>query len=153
MSEDFKIKEYLFKQCHELLQVRLERLNTKILDLQESLSSETKSSAGDKHETGRAMIHLEREKLGYQLAEIEQNLKTLERINPVSQHVKVGLGSVVFTTQFNYFIAVSCGQISSRGTDFYAVSLSSPIARHFMSKEQEDCVTFRSQKITILKIL
>lgn len=153
MSEDVKIKKNLFRQCHELLQLRLERLNTKISDLQESLSSETKSSAGDKHETGRAMIHLEREKLGYQLAEIEQDLKILERINPLDQHLKVGLGSVVFTTQFNYFIAVSCGQINSRGTDFYAVSLNAPIARCFMSKEQKDCVTFRSQKITILKIL
>ena len=35
-----------------------------ILELQQSLDSETKSSAGDKHETGRAMLQIDLEKAG-----------------------------------------------------------------------------------------
>ncbi len=37
-----------------------------------ALFSETKSSAGDKHETGRAMLQLEMEKTSQQLAVINQ---------------------------------------------------------------------------------
>ena len=37
---------------------------------QKALQSETKSSAGDKHETGRAMLQLEMEKAGQQLSGI-----------------------------------------------------------------------------------
>ena len=47
-----------------------------ILDAQNGLQSESKSSAGDKHETGRAMLQLEAEKLGKQLQESLTLLKS-----------------------------------------------------------------------------
>ena len=153
MSSSLKIKVDLVEICQRQLQLKLQRIKSKIVDLHEALSSETKSSAGDKHETNRAMIQLEREKVGYQLADIEQNLKTIKRINTAKRHKKVGFGSVVFTTQFNYFIGVNCRQISTNGLDFYAISTGSPIAKQLLSKEEQDCIEFRSEKIRILKIL
>ena len=47
---------------------------------QEALDSESKSSAGDKHETGRAMLQLEMEKAGQQLQEVEKMKLILEKI-------------------------------------------------------------------------
>ena len=58
------IKEQLYEFCRAYIDGRTIRINESIKSIQESLSSETKSSAGDKHETGRAMLQLEREKLG-----------------------------------------------------------------------------------------
>jgi hypothetical protein len=132
MSEDLNIKHELLKHCRKQHRQRLNLITTKIKDLEEALSSETKSSAGDKHETGRAMIQLEREKLGYQLAEIQQTINTLQQINPSEAHEKIHLGSVVFTSKLNYFIAVSCGEISCQGNKFYAVSSATPIAQRLL---------------------
>ena len=50
------IKQQLYKKCQDFLNQRLETIQNTILDIQNALQSETKSSAGDKHETGRAML-------------------------------------------------------------------------------------------------
>ncbi|MFD1615778.1 hypothetical protein [Gelatiniphilus marinus] len=51
-----KIKEELFSQCVVFVNSRFQTIKNTISEIQESLTSETKSSAGDKHETGRAML-------------------------------------------------------------------------------------------------
>ena len=66
------LKQNLYNQCQEFIDNRFETIQNTIKDIQKSLLSETKSSAGDKHETGRAMLQLEREKAGQQLAEIQK---------------------------------------------------------------------------------
>ena len=64
------LKEVLFQQCEDFVNTRLQTIQTIISSHQEALRSETKSSAEDKHETGRAMLQLEMEKAGQQLAAI-----------------------------------------------------------------------------------
>ena len=65
-------KEQLYNLCVTFINNRLLAVKTTLEEIQESLLSETKSSAGDKHETGRAMLQLEREKTGQQLSEIQK---------------------------------------------------------------------------------
>ena len=66
------IKLELYDFCLEFVDNRFQTIQNTIKEIQESLLSETKSSAGDKHETGRAMLQLEREKSGNQLVEIQK---------------------------------------------------------------------------------
>ncbi|MDO6425302.1 hypothetical protein, partial [Saccharophagus degradans] len=78
-----------------------------IQDYQEDLNSETKSSAGDKHETGRAMLQLEMEKLGQQYQTVLTQKNVLQKID-VSVKKKAQVGSLVGTTSgLNYFLATS----------------------------------------------
>ena len=69
------LKETLLSKCHEFIDERHQRIQRTIDEIKVSLQSETKSSAGDKHETGRAMLQLEREKAGQQLKKIYQYIK------------------------------------------------------------------------------
>jgi len=94
-----KIKQQLHLKCQELLQNRLRVVEKSMNDIYNNLESETKSTAGDKHETGRAMLHLEREKLGHQLAIINNQLQVFNKINLEAQISRVVLGSLVYTTQ------------------------------------------------------
>ncbi|WP_296383474.1 3-oxoacyl-ACP synthase [Winogradskyella sp.] len=145
-------KQQLYKACQDFLNNRLEVIQKTILDIQNSLQSETKSSAGDKHETGRAMLQLEREKAGHQLAEIQKLNETLHKINQEIQHQTVALGSVVYSTQSNYFIAISAGEIVIDKVKFYAISPSTPMAKLLLSKEVGDEVQFRNSTFVISKI-
>jgi len=147
-----KIKQQLFKACQDFLNNRLETIQKTISDIQNALQSETKSSAGDKHETGRAMLQLEREKAGHQLAEIQRLSETLHKIKPDSHHQSAALGSVVYSTQSNYFIGISAGEISINNVKFYAISPSTPMAKLLLSKEIGDIIEFRGTKFTIEKI-
>jgi transcription elongation GreA/GreB family factor len=147
------LKEKLHKQCQDALNQRLEAIKSTISDIQNSLQSETKSTAGDKHETGRAMLQLEREKAGNQLAEIQKQIEILHKINPEMSYSKVALGSLVKTTVSNYFIGVSVGEITIENETFYAISLSTPIGKLLVSKGVGDNIQFRMQKFTITDIL
>lgn len=143
------IKQKLYNQCLQFIDNRLTTVNRTISDIQNSLQSETKSSAGDKHETGRAMVQLEREKAGHQLAEIEKQKQILQKVNMDSKHHKVALGSVVRTTQANYFISISAGEIIIDNTSYFAISAATPIAQLLLSKSVDDAIVFRDNKFKI----
>ena len=147
------IKLELYDFCLEFVDNRFQTIQNTIKEIQESLLSETKSSAGDKHETGRAMLQLEREKSGNQLAEIQKLKAILNKVNSEAKHQKIALGSLVYTTQSNYFIAISAGEIVLDSKRFYAISQATPIAKLLISKTVGDEVLFRNTTIRITQIL
>ncbi|WP_370226936.1 3-oxoacyl-ACP synthase [Mesoflavibacter sp.] len=147
------IKTQLLQLCNQSLETRLQSVLAVIEDIKQSLQSETKSSAGDKHETGRAMLQLEREKAGHQLAEIEKTKQILSKINTELTSKNIGLGSVVFTTTSNYFISISAGEIKVESEVFYAISANTPIGQLLLGKSVGDKVTFRNMSFEITEIL
>ena len=147
------LKQQLYNQCQSILNHRLQVIQKTITEIQESLTSETKSSAGDKHETGRAMLQLEREKAGHQLAEIEKTKHILSKINIENTSKTVALGSVVYTSKSNYFIAISAGEIKAENKMFYAISANTPIAKLLLRKTIKDTITFRDLSFTIINVL
>ena len=147
------IKESLFKQCEAFVENRLQSIQKTISEIQESLHSETKSSAGDKHETGRAMLQLEREKAGQQLAGAQKVKEILAKIDSSKPSKNVCLGSVVYTTQANYFISISAGKLTVDNTDYFAISPNTPIGQLLLSKTAGEEVIFRKQSFIIKSIL
>jgi transcription elongation GreA/GreB family factor len=151
--ESKKIKSQLYSLCLDFVDHRFQSIQNTINEIQISLTSETKSSAGDKHETGRAMLQLEREKAGNQLAEIQKVKEALSKIDILKTSKSIGLGSVVYTTQANYFIAISAGELKYSSESFYAISPNTPIGKLLMGKGIGDNVVFRNQKFKINHIL
>lgn len=145
------MKEQLLKFCWEHINDRTDRLQQRRVSLQESLNSETKSSAGDKHETGRAMVQLEQEKLGKQLFELEEIKRVLQKVDIHKNSKKISLGSLVKTTTANYFIAISAGACKSDDTAVFCISASSPIAQLLLGKEEGDTFVFNGKENTILE--
>ncbi|MDG5491013.1 GreA/GreB family elongation factor [Psychroserpens sp. SPM9] len=146
------LKQTLFKQCQQFVDGRLNAIQQTINEIQESLTSETKSSAGDKHETGRAMLQLEREKAGQQLAEIQKLNELLSKIDLSKSSNTIGLGSLIFTTQAHYFIIISAGQLQAQDQQFYAISANTPIAKLLLGKQAGDLITFRNQEFKIIEV-
>lgn len=147
------LKQELYAQCQAFVDNRLKTIQKTIDEIQISLTSETKSSAGDKHETGRAMLQLEREKAGQQLAEIQKLNQILSTIE-VSKTLKiVGLGGIIFTTQANYFITISAGELKFNNQYFYAISANTPIGKLLLGKQVGDQISFRDQGFKIISII
>jgi len=152
-----ELKKALFQQCQEYVNNRLETIQDIISSNQNALQSETKSSAGDKHETGRAMLQLEMEKASQQLASITQMKTILEKIdvaNPENSGLKIiHLGSVVFTEKATYFLSISAGEFTIEEKQYFAISFSSPIGKLLLGKVENDVVAFNGNAIKINKIL
>lgn len=146
------IKEDLYNTCEVFIDNRLKTVQHTIDDIQKSLTSETKSSAGDKHETGRAMLQLEREKAGNQLAEIQKIKETLAKIGTTKTSDIVNLGSVVYTSNLNYFISISAGELKAGNETFYAISPSTPIGQLLLGKTVGDSISFRNQEFIINEV-
>ncbi len=142
-------KEKILQRCKEITLNKRDELN-KIIDSQKrSLEGETKSSAGDKHETGRAMIQLEMEKSGQQYLHIQNELNTLSRIKFDDTNDVIRLGTVIRTKKVDYFIAISLGKIAIDDHTFFAISPTSPLGRLFIGKQSGDAITFNGQTICI----
>ncbi|WP_100613823.1 3-oxoacyl-ACP synthase [Confluentibacter citreus] len=149
MINDLKLKEALYNQCLNFIENRFQTIQNTINDIQKSLLSETKSSAGDKHETGRAMLQLEREKAGNQLADIQKLKESFSKIDISKTSETIGLGSLVMTSQNNYFISISAGEFTVENDTYYAISSSTPIGQLLLGKSVGDEIVFREQKFKI----
>lgn len=129
------VKEELYEACKSFLNGRLNTVIERIANIQESLQSETKSSAGDKHETGRAMLQLEREKAGNQLLDIQKQQELFSRVAIDTSSDVARLGSLVTTDKGVYFLAISVGVITIDAKTYYAISPSSPIGNVLLGKK------------------
>ncbi|MDC6365237.1 MULTISPECIES: 3-oxoacyl-ACP synthase [Flavobacteriaceae] len=145
-------KEELLQHCWMHLEERSETIQKQMKGLQDSLNSETKSSAGDKHETGRAMVQLEQEKLGQQLLEVEKTRAILQRIDITKSSNRISLGSLVKTNTASYFISISCGAFQKANTTIYCVSAKAPIAQLLMGKAAGEEFHFNGKHFTILEV-
>ncbi len=119
---------------------------------QESANEESKSSAGDKYETGRAMAHLDIENSSSQLAEANKLRKLLKDINPEMISPTVQLGSLVYTNQLNYFMAIPMGKTEVDGAIWYVVSQASPVGKLLSGKASKDEVVLNGKSFSIMRI-
>ncbi len=69
MMEKFKV----YTHCLDLLESKIKNIVSEIKSFQETSSDDTKSSSGDKFETTRAMMDLEKEKAASQLERTPKN--------------------------------------------------------------------------------
>jgi hypothetical protein len=129
------IKKEVFGLALSKINLRISELEILMAELKESLENESKSSAGDKHETGRAMVQLEQEKLSKQMTELLLMRRILEQINPSIKHVKIGIGSLVETTMGWYFISVGLGPIEKDGKVIFVLNPQAPLGQKLVGKK------------------
>ena len=146
------LKKELYNACVEFVKKREETVNQIIVSNQKALTSETKSSAGDKHETGRAMLQLEMEKASQQLEGIYQMKSILAKIKLEDTSELVKLGSLISTNLATYFLAISTGQITISNKNYYAISPSSPIGKMLLGKKVDDEFVFNDKTVIIQEV-
>jgi len=120
---------------------------------QQAANEESKSSAGDKYETGRAMMQIERDKAATQLEEALRLKAVLDQINPDVSNEKALLGSLVITSSKKIFISIGIGKFSLDGDDFLIVAPASPLGKALMGLKAKDRIVFNKEQIEILQIV
>lgn len=147
-----EIKERLLEACMHYVDERIGKIDVAIKDLEDALKLETKCSMGDKYETGRAMLHLEFEKLSVQHEQYQKLRKTVRMIDPKLTFQKAGFGAVVETQQANYFIAIPAGEIVLEDKKYYAVGAGAPISRALEGKNVGEEILFNGKAISIKEV-
>lgn len=146
------IKLHLYALCQQYAQDRIDTCQAAIDAAQESANSETKSSAGDKYETGRAMAQNERDRNAVQLQQARQLLGELQRINPEAACDTVRPGALVATSMGQFYISISAGKLTVEGTDYFAVSAAAPVAAALSGKRAGEEAVFNGKPVRITSV-
>ena len=146
------IKRELYKLCQDYLQKRIDAAQQAIQTAQSAANEETKSSSGDKYETGRAMMQLEIEKNAGQLSESLKLKHALDQINPDQTPGIVQSGSLVITDQGSFFIAISLGKVVLHNQSYLVVSPGSPIGQKLLGLKPGDEMTFNHMAYVVQEL-
>ena len=146
------VKKALYHLCIEQVKQRIELAKQAITESQEAAADETKSSAGDKYETGREMMQQETDRNMTYLNESNKLLIALNQINPHTISAKVENGSVVVTNKARFFLSVSAGTISHNGDSYYAISPASPIGSRMMGKKPGEEINLNGTTYQIIDV-
>jgi len=145
-------KRKIFNKINESLDEKIHLLNEIIKETKLSRDNDTKSSAGDKYETGREMMQAEIIKTEVQLSNILDQKKDLAQINLEKRSKKVEFGSLVETNNGNYFFSIAFGKIEIEGVTCYSISLASPFGQMMNNKVVGDNYNFNGKQFVINNI-
>lgn len=139
-----EIKKKLYDHCRQFVEKRIAVALKAMNEAQEAANEESRSSSGDKYETGRAMMHLEKEKNARQLAEALKLQEVLDKFKPEVSHDVAQLGSLVITNQGNFYVSISAGKINLHDQPFILISPGAPLGAKLLHLKKGDQVVFNS---------
>lgn len=121
------LKEQLYNLCIAHTAQREEQIAQAIADARDAAANDTKSSAGDKYETGREMMQQEIDLNLARLAELQKQKTALAHITANEAKHIVAPGAVVTTNNGTFYIAIGAGPLKLDGKTYYAISPASPV--------------------------
>ncbi len=148
-----RVKEKIYNKLLEIVESKINLAKVSLDAAIDSRNNETKSSAGDKYETGREMIQLEINKLENQLIISESLKNELFKVNINRIHTTVDFGSLVTCNSGTYFISIGIGRVNIDSQDYYCISLASPIGELLHNKKVGDSFEFNGRKFLIENIV
>ena len=143
------VKKEVMEACKQWVQARMSEVKQEIAKLEEAAANETKSSMGDKYETGREMIMQEKVKLSERLQLLGNQQIALNALDE-TLHTQIKAGSLVVTSQAAFFIASAIGAVTVKGEQVFVISQIAPIAKEMMGKKVGDHILFngKQQEVT-----
>ncbi|WP_312343448.1 hypothetical protein [Chryseobacterium binzhouense] len=143
-------KQEIIDVLHQKTTEKIQGLE-KLIDETRASNNDTKSSMGDKYETGREMLQQQINNLQIQLNEVMKQQAFLKSIVAKSSQ-KVEKGAVVSTERGVFFISVSLGEITLNDYKIMCISPESPLAKAMNGKSVNDIFTLNNVKHTIINI-
>ncbi|CAH0217441.1 GreA/GreB family elongation factor [Chryseobacterium sp. WG14] len=114
-------------------------------------NNDTKSSMGDKYETGREMLQQEINNLQRQLNETLNQQAVLQKITSDPSE-KVQNGALVKTDKGLFYIAASIGEITVENQKVMTVSAESPLVKAMFGKKMGDVFAINTMNQVIENI-
>ena len=147
------LKKAAYEQVLSLLDDKIITAEKAVLSAKESRDNETKSSAGDKHETGRAMSQIELFNSENQLSKVLNLKKQFLQIDFSKEQSSVELGSMVKSNHGIYLMSIGLGNIEVNGQNCYVISMQSPIGQAMQHKRIGDQFSFQNKLYEIEEVL
>lgn len=126
------LKQKIYGHYLQVIHDKVAMLQKVLDDLKESGANETKSTAGDKHETALAMLQIEQANTRAQLQEVLNQQAALEKIDPNIVSSMVVNGSLIKTNRGYLFMSIALSKAVIDGNAVIALSPQSPLGQKLM---------------------
>ncbi|MDF2156908.1 hypothetical protein [Algoriphagus sp. CAU 1675] len=147
MSE---FKERVYQSAIALLKDKIRLLQEERKAISEGILEDSKSSAGDKYETGREMMTQDLNHVESQLKQINLDLEELYRLQSIKDSTgAIREGCLVKLGTDWFLISVSIGQLEVDGEKVFLLSKSSPLGQSLLGKQENDSVQLRGKIVSI----
>jgi transcription elongation GreA/GreB family factor len=143
-------KDVLKDLVLEKIQRKIDALEA-LIDETRASNNDTKSSMGDKYETGREMLQQEINQQQKQLNEALTAFEIVKKIN-TNESSKVIVGALVQVDAAYFYVCVSAGEIEFNGKKIHTVSLDSPLVKAMMGKSTGENFILNTQNKTITAV-
>ncbi|WP_194852009.1 transcription elongation factor [Nonlabens antarcticus] len=147
------LKSQIHQHCIDLVQAQLDTIQSSLDQLMEAKNSETKSSAGDKYETGMAMIQNQEELYRRQQAEAKGRMNHLKSIDPEKVMIAADKGALIKSDLGFFYLAVGIGKVTMNKQEVFVLSLESPLGKSLKGKRKGDPIIFNGKNSIIENIL
>ena len=147
-----ELKKLILTEMKAQVEMKISSAQSDIASIHDSKLSATKSTAGDKHETGRAMMERE---LAMAQAQLSKSLRMLAEIDQIESALateKVEFSSLVETTSGKFLIGAAFGKVEVAGETCFAISAVSPIGEVLLGKRVGEEYEFRGVNNTVESI-
>ncbi len=134
-------KQKTYHQFQQLLAEKITNLQQQLDELKESTAIETKSTAGDKYETARAMLQIEQDNIRHQLQEALEQQTRFSSIDRKETNQEVVQGCLVKTNRGWLLLSVALGKTIIEGIPVIALSPQSPLGKQLMGRKPGDKTT------------
>ena len=131
-------KPQIHQHCLQELKSRLQTATEAMASLRESVPSDTKSSMGDKYETAREMAQQEQNKIGMQMAMLQQWQGIFARLQPSQTLTIAGIGALVQTNRGSFYLAAPMGKVVVENYEIMVISPQSPAGKAMLGKGKSD---------------
>lgn len=145
-------KTQVIEALQEAIDLKINDLQMQLDEILKSMQNDTKSTAGDKHETSRAMAQIEQEKIGNQLAETLKLKNQLVSISSLSSNDKIRSGNLIETNNGFFFLGIPFGQLKIKSTAVFCLSVVAPLGQLLLDKKVNDTIVLNGNSIEIISI-
>lgn len=125
-------KEKIFLQLATMVTAKIDGLKYQLQELQESTAGETKSTAGDKYETARAMLQIEQDNVRRQLQEALEMQAQFVSLKQEQQSSIIVPGSLIKTDKGWLLLGTALGKTTIDDTVVIALSPQSPLGKKLL---------------------
>lgn len=146
------LKQKIYNHYLQIVNDKIKLLQQVLADLKESGSNETKSTAGDKHETALAMLQIEQANIRGQLNDALNKKAALEKINPALHASKIVNGSLIKTNHGYLFLSIALGKATIEENVVTALSPQSPLGSKLVGLAISDAALMNNKKYIIESI-
>lgn len=146
------MKTQLYQLCLAFIEKRVATATEALQQAQEASNDDTKSSAGDKFETGREMAQQDINRNKQLLGDAQQQKAILLTLADVPETAKIRSGSLVITNHGSFYISISAGQLLLNAKTYFAISAVSPIGKLLIGKAVGDKFEFNGKTYLIEQI-